>query len=307
MKKIIVIGSLNIDFVVDVDRMPVVGETVLAKGFELIPGGKGANQAYAAGKLGAEVTMLGAVGNDAYGDRLCESLKSAGVRIDHLKRLDGVSTGIALITVNGEGDNSIIVVQGANKAVDREYIDSKLDLLRECDIVIFQLEIPLDTVTYAAQKAKEYGKTVILDPAPAVAGLPEELLRSVDIIKPNATELEILTGSGNATNDLKRASDIIKARGVKNVLVTLGGQGAFLNDCDGNARRFYTQDVKVIDTTAAGDSFTAAVAVSLAKGEELASAIEFADKVATIVVTRKGAQSSVPSIQEVEEYIGQLK
>lgn len=306
MKKITVIGSLNMDMVIDVDHMPAVGETLLAGHVTLIPGGKGANQAYTAGKLGADVTILGAVGNDTYGDSLCESLKSAGVHTEHLLRLDHVSTGNAIITVNKEGNNSIIVIQGANKLVDCGYIDQKMDIIRESDIVIFQLEIPLETVVYAAKKAKELGKMVILDPAPAQPNLPDELMQCVDLVKPNETELGILLGQPDAKERLSESADRILARGAENALVSLGGSGAYLKGADGSEHRFYTQDVEVVDTTAAGDSFTAAVAVSLAKGADLVSAIEFADKVATIVVTKKGAQSSIPSMQEIEVYIAGL-
>ena len=306
-KKITVIGSLNMDLVIDVDHMPAVGETLLAGQSTLIPGGKGANQAFTAGKLGADVTILGAVGNDSYGAALCESLSGAGVDTSHLLRLDGVSTGNAIITVNKEGNNSIIVIQGANARVDCDYIDRKMDVIRESDIVIFQLEIPLETVVYAAKKAKALGKTVILDPAPAVPDLPDELLRCADLIKPNETELGILLGDPNAKDRLSESAGLLLARGAKNVLISLGGSGAYLKGEGGLEHRFYTTDVPVVDTTAAGDSFTAAVAVQLALGGGLVSAIEFADRVSTVVVTRKGAQSSIPSMQEVEEYFAALK
>lgn len=302
MKKIVVIGSLNMDLVVNVQKMPLVGETILAEELSLVPGGKGANQAFAAGRLGAEVTMLGAVGNDAYGEALCQSLRSAGVCVEHLLHCDGVSTGTALITVNAEGDNSIVVVQGANKQVDRAYLDSKLALLEACDIVILQLEIPLDTVVYGAQKAKALGKLVILDPAPAQPRLPAQLLACVDLIKPNETELAILLGTEAPVQDLKEGARQIQQRGVANVLVTLGGEGAYLYDQDGREQRFHAPHVQVVDTTAAGDSFTAGVAVSLAKGSSLPQAIAFANRVAALVVTRKGAQSSIPSLEEVEAF-----
>lgn len=299
MKKILVIGSLNIDFVVNVPEMPRVGETLLAEEFTLIPGGKGANQACAAAKLGGEVTMLGAVGDDMYGDLLVQSLQNAGVCVDHLQHLDQVSTGIALISVNREGDNHIIVIQGANKAVDRAYIDRKMDVIRDSDIVIFQLEIPLDTVEYAAKKAKELGKTVILDPAPAQRDLPETLIQNVDIIKPNETELMTLIGA-DTLGDLGVSTAQLRDRGAGCVVVTLGGDGAYLSQKEQSGKRFYAdQSVKVVDTTAAGDSFTAAMAVSLAKGESLEEAIQLAMRVADIVITRKGAQSSIPTMEEV--------
>lgn len=303
MKKIVVIGSLNVDFVVNVKEMPLVGETLLASGFELIPGGKGANQSYALGKLGADVSMLGVVGDDAYAKMLLTSLQDAGVDISHIKTENGVSTGIALINVNQRGDNSIIVVQGANKCVTKEYIDCNLDLIKTCDIVIFQLEIPIETVVYAAEIAKKYGKTVILDPAPAPGPLPESLLRNVDIIKPNETELSILTGIEHAENHLKEASDLLKSAGVGCVMVTMGGKGVYVNPSEGAPCLIECDKVEVVDTTAAGDSFTAAVAVSLIHGKDILAAAAYANKVASLVVTRKGAQSSIPTLAEVEEFI----
>lgn len=304
MKKILVVGSLNMDMVVNVKAMPVVGETVIADHFSLIPGGKGANQAYAAGKLGGNVTMLGAVGDDESGRKLIENLVLAGVDVAHIKKESHVRTGTAIITVNETGDNSIIVISGANQYVDKAYIDSKIELIQECDIVIFQLEIPLETVLYAARKAKEMGKYVILDPAPARSDIPEDVYKCLDLVKPNAIELSMLLGADYESEvDLEEKAFRLKEKGIENVLVTLGGNGAFLLSEAGTVQRYPTMDVKVVDTTAAGDSFTAGVAVALSKGADLASAVYFADKVATISVTRKGAQSSIPAEKEVEDFI----
>lgn len=306
MGKILVIGSLNMDFVVNVKHMPQVGETLLADSLEFIPGGKGANQAYALGKLGADVTMLGAVGNDSYGDIQIEGLKAVGVDTTHIERIEGVNTGIALINVNEKGDNSIIVVQGANKYVSREYIDKNLKVIEESDIVIFQLEIPIDTVAYAAKKAKGLGKTVILDPAPAPDSIPEDLLANVDIIKPNETELVKLTGIEEVDGCMNKAVDTIKKQGVKTVIVTLGGKGSFVSGQNNVIKHISTEDVKVIDTTAAGDSFIASMALYLSKGKDIIAAVKFANHVASISVTRKGAQSSMPSMEEVEKYISEI-
>ncbi len=305
MGKILVVGSLNMDFVVNVKYMPQCGETLLADELVLIPGGKGANQAFALGKLGADVTMLGAVGKDSYGDLQIEGLKSIGVDTSHIAQLDGVNTGIALITVNKEGDNSIIVIQGANKCVSKEYIDRNLNLIQESDIIIFQLEIPLETVIYAAQKAKELGKIVILDPAPAPGSLPRELLANVDIIKPNETELAKLTGIEDVENCMETAIESIKKQGVKNVIVTLGGNGSFASMQNDTTLHIDSKSVKAIDTTAAGDSFIAAMALSLSKGKDILHSVEFANQVASIVVTKKGAQSSMPSMEEVQKYIAE--
>ena len=304
MKKIMIIGSLNIDFVVEVEEMPEAGETILAQSYTKIPGGKGANQAFAAGKLGADITMLGAVGSDENGTELLNSLKSANVCTEYIKIDETENTGIAWITVSQAGENSITVVQGANRKVDKAYIDKHIEEIKKTDIVILQLEIPLDTVIYAAKLAKTYGKTVILDPAPAQRKLPNELLSCVDIIKPNETELQILMDLENAEEDLENSTNLLKQRGIKNVIVTLGGKGAYLNSADGTKEFFPSEKVQVVDTTAAGDTFTAAIAVKLADDEALSKAIEFANRAAAITVTRKGAQSSIPSLAEVKQAAG---
>lgn len=303
MKKIAVIGSLNMDFAVSVDEMPVKGETIMGRELNLVPGGKGANQAFALGRLGGKAVMLGAVGNDVYADMLLDNLKTAGVDVSHVEKLEDTNTGIALITVDSHGENSITVIPGANHKVDRAYIDRNADVIRESDIVIFQLEIPMDTVVYAASLAKKMGKMVILDPAPAPKELPQELLQSVDLIKPNETELARLVGMEVTEENLTEASNRLKERGVANVLVTLGGDGSFLNRADGTVHRVFCEKVAVVDTTAAGDTFTAALAMKLGEGEDEVNAMEFAGKVSSIVVTRKGAQSSIPNQEEVEEYL----
>lgn len=302
MKKILVIGSLNLDMVVNVDHTPAVGETILSDKMNLIPGGKGANQAYAAGRLGADVTMLGAIGNDTYGDIQIESLQKAGVNVSGLIRREEENTGIALITVNRDGDNSIVVVSGANATLSCEDIDQNIHLLQEADIIIFQLEIPLDTVLYGAKKAKALGKTVILDPAPVPKVFPDELYRYVDILKPNETELQMLTKIDNIEARLSEAADLLREKGVKNLLVTLGENGVYLNAEETGVCKIPALKVDAVDTTAAGDSFTAALAVMLAQGKDLKEAAVFANQVSAIVVTRKGAQSSIPSLEEVRSF-----
>ena len=286
MKKILVIGSLNMDFVADVSHIPTVGETILAENFELVPGGKGANQSYAIGKMHGNVAMLGMVGQDTYGERLCENLESVGVDVSRIRKLSGVSTGIAVIGVIPEGDNSILVIPGANAHVDKSYIMENMDLLEASDIIVVQLEIPLETVMYAVKEARKRGKTVILDPAPAVSDLPDELFACVDVIKPNETELAIL----------------LQQKGVKNIVVTLGGEGSYLLKEDHTEKRLYAdKTVHVVDTTAAGDSYVAGLAVALSRGDSLDEAVELASRVSNIVVTRKGAQPSIPSFEELEE------
>lgn len=300
MSKILVIGSLNVDYVVNVDHMPAVGETILAGNFTLIPGGKGANQAFALGRMGADITMLGAVGSDSNGDTELSSLQGANVDTAHIARLDGSDTGIALISVNSDGNNSIVVVQGANKQVSKQYIESKIDVIKSADIVVLQLEIPMDTVIFAAKTAKAMGKTVILDPAPVSGPLPDELLAQVDVLKPNEIELAALTQMPDATENLDKACGLLLDKGVGCVLASLGSSGVYVAPKGEEAQIVPCQDVKVVDTTAAGDSFTAAIAFATAKGLSIFKAAEFANRIASIVVTRKGAQSSIPTKGEVD-------
>ena len=299
MGKILVIGSLNIDMVMKVDHMPTAGETILCDGMKLVAGGKGANQACAAGRLGTDVTMLGAIGNDSHGEMQRDSLQRSGVDVSGLITKERVSTGTAFITVNKEGNNSIVVVQGANAQFTPEDIEAHRDLLEECEIVILQLEIPMDTVLYAVKLARTLGKTVILDPAPVPEHFPEELYQYVDIIKPNESELSRLTGIADTQNHLEEAVQIVKDHGVKNVLVTLGGDGVYLDTENESPVHIPAKKVKVVDTTAAGDSFTAALAAMLLEGKTLKEAAEFANQVSAIVVTREGAQDSIPTLQEV--------
>ena len=301
MSKILVIGSLNIDMVMKVDHMPTAGETILCDGMKLVAGGKGANQACAAGRLGTDVTMLGAIGNDSHGEMQRDSLQRSGVDVSGLITKERVSTGTAFITVNKEGNNSIVVVQGANAQFTPEDIEAHRDLLEECEIVILQLEIPMDTVLYAVKLARTLGKTVILDPAPVPEHFPEELYQYVDIIKPNESELSRLTGIADAQNHLEEAVQIVKDHGVKNVLVTLGGDGVYLDTENESPVHIPAKKVEVVDTTAAGDSFTAALAAMLLEGKTLKEAAEFANQVSAIVVTREGAQDSIPTLQEVLE------
>ncbi len=299
MGKILVIGSLNVDMVMKVDHMPVAGETILCDGMKLVAGGKGANQACAAGRLGTDVIMLGAIGNDAYGEMQRQSLQQSGVDVSGLLTKENVSTGTAFITVNKEGNNSIVVVQGANAQFTPEDIEAHRNLIEECEIVILQLEIPVDTVLYAVKLARKLGKIVLLDPAPAPEHFPEELYQYIDIIKPNESELSRLTGIADAQNHLEEAVQILKDHGVKNVLVTLGGEGAYLDAENKPAVHIPAKKVKVVDTTAAGDSFTAALAAMILAGKTLEEATEFANHVSAIVVTREGAQDSIPTLQEV--------
>lgn len=299
MGKILVVGSLNIDMMVRVDHIPEEGETILCDHMEIIPGGKGANQAYALGCLKGKVCMLGAVGDDTNAEIQIRNLKKAGVDVSRIIRKQNVPTGTAVVAVSREGKNSIIVIGGANELLSPEDLDQNIDLFEEADILILQLEIPVETVCHAAKIAKSLGKMVILDPAPVPETLPEELFRYVDIIKPNETELCMLTNLQDTDEKKTKSVKQLQDRGVKNIVVTMGDKGAVLWEDGKEALKIDSVKVDVVDTTAAGDSFTAAMALMLHKKHSLAEAVQFANKVSSIVVTRKGAQTSIPTLEEV--------
>jgi ribokinase len=306
MKNLLVIGSMNVDMVARVEHIPQIGETILSDRLTINTGGKGANQAYAAAKLGGRVSMMGLVGNDAYGEMLIESLKSVGTRMEYVQKIADGDTGTAWILVTAQGDNSIIVIPGANMRMDPAFIDRNLQALRDCDTLMMQLEVPLETVCYAAQKAKELGKTVILNPAPASTRLDESVYRHIDILTPNETELSLLTGIPDVVNHLEEAADRLLAKGVGNVVATLGPHGAYWKRAGGESRRFYpSRVVTPVDSTAAGDSFAAAMAVELMRGGPMQDAIVKAMRVAEIVIMRKGAQASIPTKEEVDRALSQ--
>ncbi|MDR2932262.1 MAG: ribokinase [Oscillospiraceae bacterium] len=297
MKKILVVGSLNMDISVQVDEMPCAGETVLSKGHAFLPGGKGANQAFACAALGAPVMMLGCVGRDDYGDALIKSLTGAGVDCSLIARRADTATGMALITVNEKGENAITVIQGANGVVDKQYIDDNMDALTACDIVVVQLEIPMDTVIYTIQKAKALNKTVIVDPAPAPDYFPDILYGLIDILKPNEHELAKLAGI--AQGDIRGGLRALQKKGAGAIIVTLGADGALICTEDGMCETIAGIETEVVDTTAAGDTFTAALAVMLSEGGTMREAVRFANKAASMAVTRRGAQPSIPTRSEL--------
>ncbi|WP_462424727.1 ribokinase [Fusobacterium ulcerans] len=302
MKKVVVAGSINMDLVTICERAPKGGETLFGKEFFQVPGGKGANQAVAIGKLGTQVTMLGKIGNDSFGKDLISSMNNSGVDTKYIKT-SASSTGIAKIIVEENGQNRILVVSGANMDVDRAYIDRHMDIINEADILVTQLEIPMDTVEYALKKAKEAGKTTILNPAPA-APLNDEIIRNSDIIIPNESELGIITGMPtNTLEEIEAAAHKLLNMGVKELIVTLGSQGSLHLNKKGSVMHT-AYKVKAVDTTAAGDSFIGGLVRNI-QADNLDEAIEFATKVSAITVTRKGAQISIPTIEEVENFKGE--
>ena len=299
-KQILIIGSLNMDIVVGMKRMPLPGETVLGNSISYVPGGKGANQAFAAGKLGGKAVMLGCVGADETGSRLIGNLGESGTDIGYIAQIDGVPSGTAPIFVDGQGNNSIVVVAGANACCNTAYLMKNESLIRESDYVIFQMEIPEDAVFYGIQKAAEYGKTVILNPAPAPDELPEDIFQWIDYFTPNETELLKLGGLKELTEEnVRLAAHRFVQRGIKNVIVTMGDKDVLLVNSE-REQSFPARKVEAVDTTAAGDCFNGALAVGLSEGMDLDHAIRFANTASSIAVTRKGAQSSIPDRAEVD-------
>jgi ribokinase len=308
---IVVIGSLNMDFVLSVDGLPLPGETILGRKFRVIPGGKGANQAYAAAKLarsGTIVRMLGRVGADSFGNALKANLASVGVDVSPVLETDSEATGVACIHVDDAGQNSITVAPGANGVLSVGDIDSERWALAGARCVLLQLEVPIETVAEGLREGRRVGATCILDPAPARA-LPKELLQLVDIATPNESEACVLAGVPpnrvNATDAAALGNKIMEL-GVRSVIVKLGDQGCV--HC-GPDRTFAVPafPVRAVDSTAAGDTFNAALAVSLAEGAEIEDALRFANAAAAISVTRAGAQTSAPTRVEVESLLAQKR
>ena len=302
-KRILIIGSLNMDMVIEMKAMPKVGETVLGDTLTYVPGGKGANQTYAAGKIGGNVTMLGCVGDDSIGGILIQNLAASGANTSAIRRVDGKPTGTAVIYVNEEGNNSIVVVSGANYACDVAYLKEYDHLIAETDYVMLQMEIPYDTVFYAIRRASELGKTVILNPAPAPLPeqIPEDIWGKIDYFTPNETELLKLTGQDILSmENVKKGAESLIQKGVKHVLVTLGDKGVFFHDGK-NTEVFPARKVEAVDTTAAGDCFSGAFVAGLAEGKSIADAVAMANLASSLAVTRKGAQSSIPTRQELDE------
>lgn len=300
MKNICVIGSLNMDLVVNVDTMPKPGQTLLGSNFKEVPGGKGANQAVAMARLEANVSMIGKVGNDGFGKTLIEALNNDNVNTNHV-HIDNCSTGVAFITVDKNAQNAIIVATGANFQLTKDDIDKNIECIKNSDIVVIQLETPLETVKYALQVAKDLNKYTILNPAPAVK-LDDEIIRHVDLLTPNETELEIISEIKiENEDDINKAAKKIIENGVKELIVTLGSKGSlYIN----NERSFFKPAYKVeaVDTTAAGDSFTGALAVALSNNKTMEEAMDFASKVGALSVMKEGAQSSLPTLKDIESF-----
>lgn len=297
-KKIYVIGSSNTDMVVKSEKLPAAGETILGGTFLMNAGGKGANQAVAAAKLGAEVIFVSKVGDDIFGKQAIEGFQKEGINTDFVFTDTENPSGVALILVDAKGENSIAVASGANGNLQISEVAKAIEQISTNDTVLLQLEIQIPTVEFAIKKCFENGAKVILNPAPAQM-LDETVFQYLDIITPNETEAELLTGI--KVTDLETAKQAVlkfHEKGVKNVIITLGSKGAYLHNSTTN-RLITAPVVQAVDTTAAGDVFNGALAVALSEGNDLEQAIDFACKAAAISVTRMGAQASAPLRREV--------
>jgi ribokinase len=299
--RIAVVGSVNADMVIKAARLPVPGETVAGGRFVMTPGGKGANQAVAAARLGADVTLIAKVGQDLFGDQAVAGFEREGIRTDAILRDTEAATGIALIMVDDNGQNLIAVASGANHHLTPDEIERSSNDIRDADVLLLQLEVPLGTVVRAARIAADAGLPVVLDPAPAMS-LPPELLRIVDYITPNEAEASQLTGEEvrDAVSAL-RAAERLLATGVRHVVVTLGAAGALLADSNGSML-ISTPAIDAVDATAAGDAFNGAFAYGLSSGLHPKEAAQNACLAATLSTTRLGAQTSLPTLAELRRF-----
>jgi len=297
---IVVVGSINMDLVVRAPHLPQPGETIIGSDFKTFPGGKGANQAVAAARLGGHVKMIGRVGNDAFGEQLLQTLRADRIDTTFVQRDTAAPSGVALITVEEEGQNTIVVASGANARVTPDDVEAAAAAFAGASVLLLQLECPLPTVRHAIEVARRQQVRVILNPAPSQP-LDAQLLSQVDYLAPNQIELALLTQSDSLAEGVKR----LKALGVKQVVVTLGGDGAAVFD-DEQAYQLAPHHVSVVDTTAAGDAFVGGFAVALVEGKSTRAAAEWGNAAGALAVTRAGAQPSLPSRAELERFVGSV-
>lgn len=300
-KNIVVVGSCNTDMVVKSHRLPVPGETVLGGAFMINPGGKGANQAVAVARLGGRVTFISKTGNDLFGKQSIEMYDEEKINTDYVFSDPNLPSGVALIMVDTQGENCIVVASGANASLSPRDIDKAKQAIESADILLMQLEIPMETVEYAADLAAKKGTKVILNPAPA-AFLSNKLLRSLYAIVPNETEAEMLSGiKVTDWSSARQAADIIAAKGVDIVVITLGAKGALIKEGD-TYSNIEAEKINAIDTTAAGDTFCGALSVGISEGLTIIEAVKLANTAAGITITREGAQCSIPFRKEIVIY-----
>ena len=299
--KVVVVGSFNMDLVVKAGRRPRKGETLMGEEFGMFIGGKGSNQAIAAARLGADVTMIGRLGTDLFGDTLMAAHAEEGIHTDYVSRDTEVGTGIASILIDPDGDNSIVIVPQANMRLGVEDIERASESIAAADVLLLQLEVPIAASQRAAEIAKSNGATVVLNPAPAQE-LPDDFLAQVNILTPNAVETESLSGVKVSTSaDAERAAKVLLNKGLSAVILTLGERGALLLTSD-LTQQVPAYAVEVVDTTAAGDAFCGGLATGLARGENLVDAVAFANAVGALAVTVLGAAPSMPTAAQVEAF-----
>ncbi|PSU26790.1 ribokinase [Photobacterium phosphoreum] len=304
MNKLVVLGSVNADHVLQVPSFPRPGETLHGRNYQVIPGGKGANQAVAAARLNADIGFIACVGDDSFGINIRENFRMDGIDITAVKMEPNCPTGIAMIQVSDSGENSICLSAEANAKLTAAAIEPDLERIRQADYLLMQLETPLCGIEKAAQVAKDANTVVILNPAPARV-LSDELLACVDMITPNETEAEVLTGiTVTDAESAQQAANILHDKGIKTVMITLGAKGVWLSQ-DGRGDIIAGFNVEVTDTTAAGDTFNGAFVTGLLEDLSLESAIKFAHAAAAISVTRFGAQTSIPTRKEVDDFLAQ--
>lgn len=302
--KLVVLGSINADHILNLESFPTPGETVTGHHYQVAFGGKGANQAVAAGRSGADIAFIACTGDDDIGERVRRQLQSDGIDVAPVRAVKDQSTGVALIFVNAEGENVIGIHAGANAALSVEQVEVEKARIAGAQALLMQLESPLESVLAAAKIAHQHQTTVVLNPAPA-RELSDELLALVDIITPNETEAEKLTGIRvENDDDAANAARVLHAKGIGTVMITLGSRGVWVSH-EGQGRRVPGFKVQAIDTIAAGDTFNGAFVTALLEGIALDEAIRFAHAAAAIAVTRKGAQPSVPWREEIDEFLRQ--
>ena len=300
---IVVVGSINMDLVTTAPAVPLAGQTLTGTDFTTTPGGKGANQAVAAARLGHPVHMIGMVGKDVFGQALLDNLDANGVDTAAVARVDGPS-GVATICVAAKGENSIVVVPGANGKVTPEFIDRQSELIRNAGIILCQLELPLQTVQHTLELCANANTVVILDPAPA-AGLPDSALKHVGWLTPNQTEEAFYLGANFANSPPQTSAQLLLRRGAKGVILKRGSEGAYLASTGQSGSFVPAFQVNAVDTVAAGDCFNGAFAVALLEGQPPLEAARFASAAAAISVTRRGAQASMPARAEVDAFLAE--
>lgn len=308
MNKLMVLGSVNADHVLQVPSFPRPGETLMGRNYQVLPGGKGANQAVSAARLGADIGFIACVGSDSFGQNIVKQFNQDGMNTEYVHITQNTPTGIAMIQVSDEGENSICLSPEANDHLNAELVSRHRAAIQKCEYLLLQLETPLDGIEAAVQLAKQtevkFGslRQVILNPAPARA-LPNQLLAQIDIITPNETEAEVLTGIKVMDEiSAQLAANQLHAKGIKTVIITLGAKGVWLSN-NSNSKLIQGFRVKAVDTTAAGDTFNGALVTGLMEGMAIEQAIVFAHAAAALSVTRFGAQTSIPTRQETDEFL----